>query len=69
MARTSAETDDSAICLHKRRELIDIQPGSTTSVGGGLPVAKGEKSSVQFLSFFQCKDCGEVFSKEVRRLQ
>lgn len=56
-------------CAHKHLVLVDIRPGSTTSVSGGLPVVKGEKSRFNYLSFHQCTDCGEVFYKRVEGLE
>jgi hypothetical protein len=56
-------------CKHKRRELVNIQQGSSLSVKGGVPVVSGEKSSFQFVAFYQCKDCDGVFYEEVRKSQ
>ncbi len=54
-------------CKHKRRELVDIQPISSLSVKGGLPIVSGEKSSLHFVAFYQCKDCEVVFYNEVEK--
>jgi hypothetical protein len=56
-------------CKHKHRELVNIQQGSSLSLKGGLPVVSGEKSSFQFVAFYQCKDCDSVFYEEVRKHQ
>jgi hypothetical protein len=56
-------------CPHKRKELVDIQPGSAQSVGGGIQVIRAERSKTEYLSFFRCQDCGEVFYKKIEKLE
>jgi len=56
-------------CKHKHRELVDIQQSSSLSVKGGVQAVSGEKSSFQFVAFYQCKDCDGVFYEEVRKSQ